>query len=406
MGSLDVGEVTVTFDGTRSAVRSTVLLDGSPRELEFLVPGDRRADPRLVDAFVTVSVVAAMRFCDRLRATEPVSPRLLASLDEIQAIYATWYPDDLSPVAVEVEPRTTDDTRPPGTATCFTGGVDSFHTLLRHRHEVTHLMYVEGYDVPRYNRAVLAEKRDRLDAIAAATGTRAIIANANVKQFCLESGRWGEMTSGPALAAAAQLLAPGAFGRLLIPSGETYASLRPWGYHPLLDPLWSTEYLSIRHVDADTDRMAKMTTLLDSPLARAHLHVCLRANADYNCGTCYKCLRTMVTLETAGVLRSFHTFPDVLDLDLVRGTPLRGAEELHYAQANRELAERVGRADVEDALAVAITAYEKRLVDGAPTLPQAGAAWSEATRVLMGRVAAATRWRARRLGRRLRRRAG
>ena len=227
-----------------------------------------------------------------------------------------------------------------------------------------------------------------------------------MKQFCLESGRWGEMTSGPALAAAAQLLAPGAFGRLLIPSGETYASLRPWGYHPVLDPLWSTEYLSIRHVDADTDRLAKTMSLLDSPLARSHLHVCLRANADYNCGTCYKCLRTMVTLETAGVLRDFRTFPDALDLDLVRSTPLRGAEELSYAVTNLNLAEQAGRADVAAALTDAVTTYRTGLVDGPSTVAQAGVAWAGATKDLIGRLAAAARWRARRLRRRVRRRAG
>lgn len=406
MRSLDVGEVTVTFDGGRSTVGATVLLDGSPRLLEFVVPGDRRADARPVDAFVTVSMVAAMRSCDRLRTEEPVSARLLASLEQIQAIYTTWYPDELSTVVIEAKPRTADDARAPGTATCFTGGVDSFHTLLRHHREVTHLMYVEGYDVPRYNTAVLAEKRERLDAVAAATGTRAIVANSNVKQFCLESGRWGEMTSGPALAAAAQLLAPSEFGQLLIPSGETYARLRPWGYHPLTDPLWSTEYLSIRHVDADTDRLAKTVSLLDSPLARSHLHVCLRANADYNCGTCYKCLRTMVTLEAAGVLRAFRTFPDVLDLDLVRRTPPRGDEELSYAVANRDLAEQNGRADVVDALTVAIATYRRGLVERPSTLAHSGAAWSAATGALVERLVAAARWRARRLGRRLRRRAG
>lgn len=405
MRKINIGHVVVTHEGATSTIRCEVTLDGSPRHLEYTVPGDRRGDPRLIDAFVTVSLIGAMRFGDVLQTAEPVSPRLLSSLDEIQAIYSTWYPDELSPVRIEAAARETDDVPAQEVAVCFTGGVDSFYALLRHLDDLTYLMYVEGYDVPRYNTAVLEQKRRHTEAVASATGTRPITASSNVKAFCLETGRWGQLTSGPALAAAAQLLAPGTFGRVLVPSGDTYAGLRPWGYHPLVDPLWGTEYLSITHVDADTDRMAKTTAIMDSSVAREHLHVCLRSNADYNCGTCYKCVRTMVTLETAGVLGEFSTLPDTLDLDLVRRTPPRGKNEAKYALINRTLAEAAGMADLAAALTDGIREHERSLEPdvGDASLPDAARAWRDATAQLAARARAAAAWRTRRLGRRLRR---
>ena len=47
-------------------------------------------------------------------------------------------------VFVEAEPKTCNS----GTGLCFTGGVDSFHSLLAEGLDITHAVFVHGYDIP------------------------------------------------------------------------------------------------------------------------------------------------------------------------------------------------------------------------------------------------------------------
>ncbi|HUO85661.1 MAG TPA: hypothetical protein VM534_11160 [Thermoanaerobaculia bacterium] len=44
-------------------------------------------------------------------------------------------------------------------------------------------------------------------------------------------------------------------------------------------------------------------------------------SAEYNCGRCEKCLRTMITLEIAGVLGRAQTFREPLDLRRIARYP-------------------------------------------------------------------------------------
>ena len=54
-----------------------------------------------------------------------------------------------------------------------------------------------------------------------------------------------------------------------------------------------------------------------------HLRVCWEnRDGSYNCGTCKKCLRTMIALRIAGKLDACETLPHEIDLDAVRDLPL------------------------------------------------------------------------------------
>jgi hypothetical protein len=61
---------------------------------------------------------------------------------------------------------------------------------------------------------------------------------------------------GAALAAVA-LLFQDRLGKILIPPTYSYADLLPWGSHPLLDPLWSTEQTTIEHEGCEATRVEK-----------------------------------------------------------------------------------------------------------------------------------------------------
>jgi hypothetical protein len=122
------------------------------------------------------------------------------------------------------------------------------------------------------------------------------------------------MQHGAALAAVA-LGIQGFWGRAYIPATQDYANMYPTGSHPLLDPMWSTESVRIINDGAEATRIQKVQwKIACSDVALRHLRVCWEnRDSKYNCGRCEKCIRTMVNLEIAGVLKECRSFDRPLD---------------------------------------------------------------------------------------------
>jgi hypothetical protein len=101
---------------------------------------------------------------------------------------------------------------------------------------------------------------------------------------------------------------------LIIPATHSYRQIKFWGSSPLLDPLWSNGQVAITHDGCEADRMEKVRAVADSAIALDTLRVCHDDTADYNCGRCEKCLRTMMALRLCGALDRAPTFPRGLSL--------------------------------------------------------------------------------------------
>jgi hypothetical protein len=223
----------------------------------------------------------------------------------------------------------------------FSGGVDSFHTALRHRDEITHLVFVHGFDID------LADTRRR----SAAASTARQVADRLDKQFVEVETNLRAFSDvhvdwilyfGAAMAAVALLLQP-SFGRFFFASGFAFSDWAedppPAGSHPALDPLWSTESMEIVHADADTPRIEKIRYIAQQPLAMDHLLVCYEGSGEpYNCGRCSKCLRTMASLRLMGALERCKTLPDELDLDALAAMKDRSGSQPQFIRQNLALA--------------------------------------------------------------------
>jgi hypothetical protein len=203
----------------------------------------------------------------------------------------------------------------------FSGGVDSFFSVLTHRNELTHLVFVHGFDVELDD----TELRDRV-AIEARTAAAEldmplIEVETDLRETFDRCSDW-ERYHGGALASVALLLRA-TLGKIYIAASDPWAVMVPWGSHPLLDPLWSTDDLTIVHDGSRADRGQKVESFRDEPVALKRLHVCWE-NPDgaYNCGRCGKCVRTMLDLRMAGLLDQCVTLPDNLDTARVARTPL------------------------------------------------------------------------------------
>ena len=287
----------------------------------------------------------------------PVDGRLLVQVREVLQVWRAWYPE-LAAVHLEAPVRTAREATAHRTASMFTGGVDSFFTALRHGAgegtprslQIDDLLYVHGFDVPLANRAAAGRVADTLRQAAAGLGRRLVMLTTNLRETRFAATDWPRLSHGAALAGVAHALG-GRYDTVLIGSSAGYRDLRPWGSHPLTDPLFSSDGLSVLHDGAGFMRVEKTEYVIRSPVARRHLRVCWRSPKGDNCNACNNCFRTMLALEALGVLDDCAGF-DRGALDLARVARIYCRHDFDVRQFSyvRELAQRCGRPDLVHAV--------------------------------------------------------
>ena len=292
------------------SVSATFVVEGKPVEVWF-----RSSVPLFAsrsDAVLPLGLLAAMRTGRPLVVAGGISPRLLANASRAQDILASFSDHDLRATTIDAEPTLVEGTGDRGVGAFFSCGVDSFFTALNHADELTHLVFVRGFDILEVDSQRGTDALDSARRSAAELGLDLIEIETNLRELTETFAVW-HLAHGPALGAVALLL-QGRLQRILVPSGFSYRQLIPWGSHPLLDPLWGTELLTVEHDGTDATRSDKVAALTGSDTAMRHLRVCTNQFATSNCGRCPKCLRTMVILRLLGVLDRCPTFPPSLHL--------------------------------------------------------------------------------------------
>lgn len=317
MGSVTVGTPKHSVEDGKRRLSASIDLGTRVVELEYRVPGGIVAEGG--EAFLAAALLPAMKLGGELVLASPVSPRLLAATEQIRDIYASWEPG-LRSMPITAEPATP---RPSGgeIACFFTGGVDSFYSVLKHKDEIDKLIFVHGFDL-RLDATELRERvAAKIRAAAAELGKPLIEVETNFRELLDPFVSWN-LAHGAALASVALVVAP-QFRKIYIASSQNYADLLPLGSHPLLDPLWSTESLSLVHDGSETRRETKVARLAKSDIAMRYLRVCWEnLDGKYNCGRCGKCLRTMVSLRLAGASDRCMTFDRPLDLKALAHMPM------------------------------------------------------------------------------------
>jgi hypothetical protein len=328
-----------------------------PASLAGLVSDDA------ADAFVPALLVPSLQTGEPLEIGPPVSPRLLGSLPGVQDILLSFYPE-LRRVEVRAAPRARNEApQAEGVGSFFTGGVDSFYTLLKSLRgwpgaaHITHLVYLIGAERPLEECAGAEDTRRELAQVAALSGTTLVPIVTDLRsRFTLN---WERYYHGAVMASAALSLA-GGLREVHISSSYSYVEQHPWGSHPLLDGLWSSERVQIVHDGAEAKRSEKLERLVGrDPLALAHLRVCLHnASGASNCGRCRKCVRTMLGLELLGTLSRARLFEAGLPREL---DELVAQDEGMYGDELLELARRTGtRPDLERRLRRAVRRRARR----------------------------------------------
>jgi hypothetical protein len=303
--------------------------------LWFRMPAGFAADDPHGDPFVAAMILPAMAAGLDLALDGPLSPSLATNLERLQALLLSWnwrnpWTRRLRRIQVRAARAEEASTGRAATGLFFSGGVDSWHALLHAQPEVGRtidaLLFVHGYDVPLsgpQSRAVLRHLRSGADGL----GVPLITMASNYRRFSDPAVSW-DMAHGSGLAAAAHALG-GHFDRWYVSSSDAHLKGLVSGTTRDLDPLWSRDGLSFDTIAIGIDRRRKLAALVDHRCVQQHLIVCWRARgAVANCGTCAKCVSTMLQLLVLDALDRFGTLPHqvsarMLSADAILVEPIR-----------------------------------------------------------------------------------
>jgi hypothetical protein len=300
------------------------------------------------EAFIACSLLPAMASgCQPLNAHGELSERFANSLVNIQNLYGSWK-SLLKPLTLK---NVTLVQKQPGegkrVGSFFTGGVDSFYTFMKHKDEITDVIYVHGFDLGLQDTVLREKVSKNLRKIAAHFGKNVIEIETNLKQMLNRYVDWGGVSHGAALAAIGHLLGSD-FYRIYIPATFSYQELFPWGSHPDLDPLWSTEALEFIHDGCEATRIDKIAFLVKHEIFLQNVRVCWKnPNSAYNCGACEKCLRTMITLRALGYLDACTAFDAPFDIQNVLKIQATYESARTFIKGNLQLVKDKSPADKE-----------------------------------------------------------
>jgi diphthamide synthase (EF-2-diphthine--ammonia ligase) len=348
-GEVIVSEPRHSVEDSCHVASVSIIVNGKPWELRYKIATGPIAYG--ADAFYAATLILAMKIGRSLRMKGGVSPRLLRATPTIQDIFNKWYPE-FQKIVVEAEPKSPEvGKHQKGVGCFFSGGVDSFYTLLKHREEITKIIFVHGFDISLANQVLRAEVAKEIRWVAVQLKKELIEVETNLREFSDSYAIWGRQFFGSALASVAHLLS-GQLNKIYIPSSESFAHLDPCGSHPLLDPLWSTEHLEIVHDGCEASRNEKVAVIAQNDVVLQSLRVCtINSQNSYNCGICEKCLRTMITLHAVGALEQCKTFNRKLEPEAVANIQIHMDLVLYHVEENLQAIERLGN---EPALAQAL----------------------------------------------------
>jgi hypothetical protein len=114
-------------------------------------------------------------------------------------------------------------------------------------------------------------------------------------------GVWSYLHHGAALAAVVHAATRDP-AQVFLAASFDVPHMVPWGSHPLVDPQYSSQRITLIHEGIRFSRLAKVREIAHSRFGLANLRVCpANAAGRLNCGVCEKCIRTRLELLAAGI---------------------------------------------------------------------------------------------------------
>lgn len=326
-----IKDITTSSDETKITLSANIAFQGEEFRPMFFRVGKEYEDFLIADAspFLAALFMPCMKKGEDIVIEGTIPEDLKLQLPKIMDVVTGW---NVGFKKIHITSATTSEEIKNTTAVgnFFSGGVDSFYTYLKHQDSVTHLISIKSWEIPPEITSVSAEtEKDNTHEIAEKQNLKVITVESNYKEIIEPVLDW-EWNLGGNMAAVALMLRNG-LKAAYIPSGMRLDQLCPYGTHPDLDPLWSTNTIKIFHDGCEYSRLEKVLhSISKSSLALTHLRVCTHnLKSQENCNKCFKCIVTKMALLCADVLDKTPTFDRKLDLDLIRRVPYKTELGLH-----------------------------------------------------------------------------
>jgi hypothetical protein len=185
---------------------------------------------------------------------------------------------------------------------------------------VREVLFIHGFDIGKRARdpenARYQMMLRRLEPIVADRGLRLVTCRTNLRHLPSKRDFWENRHSGAGLAAVGHAAV---FGPALLFVGASWPTEHqvPWGSHPAIDGLFSSQRITVIHDGSRFSRLQKVIDLASWPIALAALRVCpANAGSRPNCGECEKCLRTRLELLAAGIAETEAFGPSITPKDI------------------------------------------------------------------------------------------
>jgi hypothetical protein len=308
-------------------------LDHAASILRFDVP--RRPDgpggPSAEACLLACFPLAVQHRETRIRIAAPVCPMLVEGLHTVHGWWRKWGLVEAPMPKIEAEGAPALAPGRTSTLGFLSGGVDSLHMLLRNRKlygrgdpaYIGEALVIRGFDIGK--RADRPEESHfemtmaRLTGLAAALDVDLLPCSTNLRHLPSRPGVWSYLHHGAALAAVAHA-ATGGPARAFLAASFDVAHMTPWGSHPLVDPYYSSQRLTMCHEGTRFSRLAKVAEIAESPSLLASLRVCpANVPGRLNCGECEKCLRTRLELLATGHDHTPAFGPSAMPAKLLEG---------------------------------------------------------------------------------------
>jgi len=289
-----------------------------------------QAEP-CADAFLAACFpLAAVHGEARIRIHGQPCPLLIEGLYNAHAWWTSWGGMPSPMPLIETFPRAgcVVPAGPRRGVAFLSGGVDGLHMLMHNRSRyrsgdpayIREVLFIQGFDIgkrardPENARYEMVSRR--LEPVVAECGLRLIKCRSNLRHLPSKPDFWEERHCGAALGAVGHAAVVGS-AFLFVGASYPISDAVPWGSHPAVDSLFSTQRLTIIHDGARFSRFQKVRDLASWPTAMAVLRVCPASiGLRPNCRECEKCLRTRLELLAAGIDETEALGPSLVPAEL------------------------------------------------------------------------------------------
>jgi len=297
-----------------SALFSRVLWYSIDKEFSYLIGN-------YSDAPLVALLILAMAKGEDIYLEGSISERLWYTLSgQYQNILQHMFPG-LKKINIFPANTHTLQLKASGVATGFSAGVDSFSLLSDHFYSsvpqgfrITHLLFnnVGSHGGGEAGEILFQKRYEHIVNITEQFNLPFLKINTNIDSFYAEYGSTFEFVKTHTLRnVSVALLLQNGIKRYLYASTFSFTDIKIKPLHdiaisdPISLPLLSTEILDILSVGSEYTRVEKTLRVAKIIDSYDKLNVCVSGIEAENCSECWKCMRTLLTLEIGGFLEKY-----------------------------------------------------------------------------------------------------